>query len=268
MDHGAEAVIGFVVARSDAPEFFELAEEVFDEMTPAIHRIVAHGLVRSIGLGRDDGGGPARVQFGPQPIHIEGPVGQQRGQIEILDERRDPDAVVALTGQEHKAHQIAECIDERHDLGGQAAARAPDGLRLSPPLAPVPCWWTRTMVPSMSAYSKSGSPDKIWNRRSKMPFTAQRRKRLKTEFQFPKAGWRSRQGAPVRTIHSTASRKPRLSAPERPGSLAFPGSSGATRSHCASLNTLRSKADLRLSALNPICRHRGIPAAPMNVNRP
>src|SRR5271166_1469867 len=26
-------------------------------------------------------------------------------------------------------------------------------------MAPAPCWWTRTIVPSMLAYSKSGSPE-------------------------------------------------------------------------------------------------------------
>jgi hypothetical protein len=38
-----------------------------------------------------------------------------------------------------------------------ARSRAPDGLILSPPFAPVPCWWTRTMVPSIRAYSKCNS---------------------------------------------------------------------------------------------------------------
>jgi hypothetical protein len=70
----------------------------------------------------------ALIQFGAQPIHVEGLVGQQRGEIEILNERRGPDAVVALAGQQHEAHQSAERIDQRHDLGGQATARAPDGL--------------------------------------------------------------------------------------------------------------------------------------------
>ena len=179
MDHGTEAVIGLVVARGNAPEFFELAEEVFDEMAPAIHVKVARDGARSVGLGRDHGCRAALIEFGTQPIHVEGPVGQQRREIEVLDERCHPDAVVALARQEHEAHQIAERIDECHDLGRQAAARAPDGLRLSPPLAPLPCWWTRTMVPSISAYSKSGSPERAAKTASKTPFTAQRRKRWK-----------------------------------------------------------------------------------------
>ena len=47
--------------------------------------------------------------------------------------------VVALARQQDEAHQVSQSIDQGRDLGGQAAARAPDGLIESPPLAPVPC---------------------------------------------------------------------------------------------------------------------------------
>jgi hypothetical protein len=115
------------------------------------------------------------------------------------------------------------------------------------------------IVPSIITYSKSGSPDNALKIKSKTPFCAQRRKRRKTEFQFPKADGRSRQGAPVRATHKTASTKSRLSVPLRPGSPSLPGRTGASRSHCASLKTLRSKAILHLVALNQISRIRGIP---------
>jgi hypothetical protein len=94
------------------------------------------------------------------------------------------------------------------DLGPQAAARAPDRLILSPPFVPVPCWWTWTMVPSMSAYSKSGSPDRSWNSLAKTPLMAQRRNLLKTEFHLPNVGGRSRHGAPTRAIHSPLNEHP------------------------------------------------------------
>jgi len=35
--------------------------------------------------------------------------------------------------------------------------------------APVPCWWTRTIVPSIMAYSKSGSPDNSFEQNIKDP---------------------------------------------------------------------------------------------------
>jgi hypothetical protein len=266
VDHCGEAFVGFLVARGDAPERLELTEEVLDKVPPFVHFEVARDASRPIGFWRDDRSGTSLIQFEAQPIDIEGFVSQERIELNIFDQRLDTDAVMTLPRQKDEAHEIAEGIDQCHDLGRQAAARAADGLILSPPLAPVPCWWTRTIVPSMIAYSKSGSPDKLSKILSKTPFNAHRRKRWKTEFQFPNSGWRSRQGEPVRAIQSTASRKRRLSAPERPGSPDLPGSSGAVRSHCASLNTYRSKTGLRFPVLNPISRKRGIPF--VNVNRP
>jgi hypothetical protein len=64
----------------------------------------------------------------------------------------NPDTIVPLPWQQEEAHQIAQSIDQCHDLGRQPAARAVDGLSLRPPFAPVPCWWTRTIVPSRIAY--------------------------------------------------------------------------------------------------------------------
>ena len=40
MDHGGEALIGFVGAHGDTFELLELAEEVLDQMTPFVHLVV------------------------------------------------------------------------------------------------------------------------------------------------------------------------------------------------------------------------------------
>jgi hypothetical protein len=37
MDHGLEALVGFVSAQDDAFEVREFAEEVFDQITPFLH---------------------------------------------------------------------------------------------------------------------------------------------------------------------------------------------------------------------------------------
>src|SRR6476469_788650 len=196
MDHGGEAFVGFLITRGDASEGLELTEEVFDQMAPAVHMEVAGDGLLAVCLGRDDRLRTAIVQLGAQPVDIEGLVGQERQDLDILDERLDADAVMTLTGQENEAGQIAERVDQGHDLARQAAARSADGLISSPPFAPVPCWWTRTIVPSMMAYSKSGSPDKLLKILSNTPFIAHLRKRLKTEFQCPNASCRSRHGDP------------------------------------------------------------------------
>jgi hypothetical protein len=130
---------------------------------------------------------------------------------------------VTLTGQEDEANEISEGIDQSHDLSGETATRAAYGLILSPPFAPVPCWWTRTSVPSMRTYSKSGSSQRALKTRSQTP--AQRQKRVYTVNHLPNASGRSRHGEPVRAIQRTASMK------RRPGSPTLPDSCGAIRSH-------------------------------------
>ncbi len=117
-----------------------------------------------IRFGRNDGDGAPAVELGAQPIVVEGFVGEQGADGDAGDQRFDADAVVSLTRQQGEARQIAERVDKRDDFGRQTTARSPDCLILSPPLAPAPCWWTRTIVPSIMAYSKSGSPDNALKR--------------------------------------------------------------------------------------------------------
>jgi hypothetical protein len=47
---------------------------------------------------------------------------------------------MSLTGQKYEVDQVTERVDQSNDLGGQSAARAPDGLILSPPFAPLAFW--------------------------------------------------------------------------------------------------------------------------------
>src|SRR3712207_2096990 len=202
-------------------------------MAPAIHVAVEVDLGLAVGLGRDHRDGPAGVKVCSQPVHVEGFVAEQGAEGDALDQRRHADRVMALARQQHEAHQVAQRVHQGDDLGGQAATGAADGLRLSPPFAPLAFWWAVTMVPSIRAYSKSGSPDRHAKTRSNTPPFPQRRNRWKTLFQRPKALGRSRQGAPVRTRHSNASRNSRLFLAVAPGLDAWPGNSGATFSQTA-----------------------------------
>src|ERR1700738_5655261 len=126
--------------------------------------------------------------------------------------------VEALSRQKHEAHEIAERISEGQDFGGHAALRTADRLALSPPFAPCPWRWALTLAASTMAYSMSGSSDTASNSRFQISAFTQSRQRVKTLFQWPNEGGRSRQGLPVRAIHSTASINSRLSLPLRPGS--------------------------------------------------
>src|SRR5690349_19873994 len=240
MDGGGVAGVGLVVAGGDGPELFQLGEGVLDEVAPAVHVPVQAEAGLAVRLGRDHRGRATVVEVRPEPVGVEGLVAEQGAEDDALDQRLHADAVVPLAGQQDEAHQVAERVDQGDDLGGQPAPGAADGLVFGPPLAPLAFWCTETMVPSIRAYSKSGSSDTRPKRRSKTPALTQRRKRWNTLFQLPNPLVKSRQGDPVRTRHSTASRNSRLSLPVAPGSVALPGSSEATLAQTASLTTNRS----------------------------
>ncbi len=99
MDHGGEAVVGVFVARGDAAEFLETAEEVLDQTAPLIHHEVAGNAVRPIGLGRDDGHCAPLAQLGAQPIVVEGSVGEAGVEVDACNQRLGANAVVTLTRQ-------------------------------------------------------------------------------------------------------------------------------------------------------------------------
>src|SRR5688500_7665547 len=268
MDSSGVAGIRLVVAGSDCPELFQLGEGVLDQVAPAVHVAVEVEAAFAAGFGRDHRRGAAGVEVRPDPVHIERLVAEQGVEIQTLDPRGHTAGVVRLAGQQHEAHQIAACVDQGDDLGGQAATRAPDGLALGPPLAPLALWWAVTMVPSIRAYSKSGSPDRQAKTRSNTPPFTHRRKRWKTLFHLPKAPGRSRQGTPVRTRHSTASRNSRLSFPVAPGSVGLPGSSGATFSQAVSSTTKRSRSSMPSSRQSGALNHERKAVIIPNVNRP
>ena len=122
------------------------------------------------GLRRDERAGAPPIELDAQPIIVEGLVAEQSVECDSLDQWFDPDAVVALAGQKNEAYEIAERLDHCDDLGGQATSRPANGLISSLPFAPMPCWWARTIVPSMIVYSKSRSLDKASKRLSNTPF--------------------------------------------------------------------------------------------------
>src|SRR3954454_5848515 len=198
---------------------------------------------------RDHDLGSALVEIGDNIIAVEGHIGDQGAKFDALDQRRDPDGVEALSGQQLEADKIAQGIGEGQDLGRHAALGAADGLARSPPFAPCPWRCTLTIVASTMAYSMSGSSETASNSRLNTSARTQSRYRLKTLFQRPNRGGRSRQGLPVRVIHNTASTKRRLSAPLRPGSDFFPRQCGSIFAHWASVSTYRSIPGLKHAIL-------------------
>jgi lysophospholipase L1-like esterase len=139
MDGCGEAGVSFVVSGGDAAEFLEALDAILDEMAPFVHLGIVIDARFAVGLGGNDGDRPAFVQRGAQAVVVEGLVGDQRRKIDVFNQRLSADAVMALAGQQDKAREIAQRIDQHHNLGRQPAAGAADGLIASPPFAPVPC---------------------------------------------------------------------------------------------------------------------------------
>lgn len=129
-----------LVARGDGPELLDLREEVLDQMSPLIGMPVVIALDLTVRFRRNDCARAAPIQLGKQPVGIEGLVGQKSIEGHVVDQRCDAFEVMSLTRQDNKVEQVSERIDQRHDLGGQSAARAPDGLSVSSPLAPLAFW--------------------------------------------------------------------------------------------------------------------------------
>ena len=134
MDHRREARVSFVVAGGDAAELLDLAEEVFDQVTPLVDLEVARDCSDPIGFGRDHGNRASIGQVGADRVAVKSLVGEKSAEIEVCQKRSDTSAVMSLSRQPDEPHEIAQRIDPGDDLSRQAAAGAPDGLILSPPL--------------------------------------------------------------------------------------------------------------------------------------
>src|ERR1700727_2506801 len=188
----------------------------------------------------DDGDRPFGGDGLAEGIGVIGCIGHDHLGGQSRDQRGRLRRIALLTCGQREPHRTSQAANGHMDLRAQAAARAADRLIFRPPFfAPAACWWARTMVESTIRYSKSGSSDIASKIRHQTPLMLHRLKRRNTLFQSPNASGRSRQGEPVRTIHSTPSTNIRLSRPAEPFWSGRPMISGAIRFHAASLKTSR-----------------------------
>ena len=140
IDVGPEAVIGLVISGCNTPRFLDFGAVVFDEVAPFVHLGVIVDLGFAVLAWRDDRLCLAPRHVRTQPVGVKGLVGEQSVKCQPLDQRPDAHDVVALPRHQDEAPQIAQRIDQSRDLGRQPAFRSPNGLSLSPPLAPVAFW--------------------------------------------------------------------------------------------------------------------------------
>jgi len=111
IDHCSVALISLFVAGGDASECFEIAEEVFDEVPPAVGMKIAVDLAFAVRFGRDHGDGAPVVQFRSEPVSIEGLIAQEHIEFHALDQRFDPNQIMGLPGQKNKADKIPQRIN-------------------------------------------------------------------------------------------------------------------------------------------------------------
>ena len=114
-------MISLVTAQGDTFELFELAKEVLDQVPPLVNLGIDLARTGASGMLGDDDLGAAFIEVSNQGVGVEGGVGDQPAEGDIVDQRRDADRLEAMAGQQDKADQIAERIGECQDLGRPAA---------------------------------------------------------------------------------------------------------------------------------------------------
>src|SRR3954447_21364205 len=150
-----------VVAGRDGPVLLQFGEEVLDQVAGLVEVLAVRARLLAVRLGRDHGrlAGPRE-----RPEHaflgVERLVGDQHGSGEVGQQSIGTFEVVRLPRREGEAGRVAERVDQGVDLRAQAAFAAPDRLVASAAFlgAPALCWWARTTVLSIIAYSWSASP--------------------------------------------------------------------------------------------------------------
>ena len=102
--------------------------------------------------------------FDHSRIGVERFIGQQGIGPHLRQEHIGALKVMRLTAGQEEGKWIAQRIDHKMDLCAQPAFAAPDRLVFTLFFwAPALCWWARTIVLSIMAYSLSASAAKISN---------------------------------------------------------------------------------------------------------
>lgn len=168
MDGGEIVARGLVVAGGDGPVLLEAGEEILDQMTGFVERLVERDRIFPSRFRGNDG---PLARLGQRLAHagvgVVGHVGDQRVGGKVGQEGVGALQVGGLARRQQDLRGIALRVDQDVELRAQSAAAAPDGLAVADlgggfrgflPVgglffsAPALCWWARTMVLSSIAY--------------------------------------------------------------------------------------------------------------------
>jgi hypothetical protein len=116
----------------------DFIDETLDQVTLLVAMLVVGDWLCSRSEGGDHSLG-AESEKGSELVGVVGLIGNDMGGDKAVDQGFGLRAVVDLAGRRDQAQGVAQSIDGNVDLGGQAAARAPDRLLLNPPFPPAAC---------------------------------------------------------------------------------------------------------------------------------
>ena len=125
-DEGEVVGVVFFIARRHRSEMFEFVEEAFDEIAEAIEVGAEGGDVHPMGHWFDVAPCALLCEARPQRVAVVAAVGQEDLAFAETGEhvgRASP--VMSLSGRQLEQNGQAVGVDERMDLGGQSASRAP-----------------------------------------------------------------------------------------------------------------------------------------------
>jgi len=126
-----------VVSGCDTPEVLQPAEHPLDGVATAVECGAEAVLPAPVCLRRDVRHRAARFDRASEAIRIEGAISDHQGALgNSLDQRLAAAEVGCVATGEMERDRLAGLVCRGVDLGGPAAARAPDGLRVLPPFPP------------------------------------------------------------------------------------------------------------------------------------
>ena len=140
----------------DAAEVLELAEEALDLIAFAVERLREAGLPLAVGLRRDIGDRALALDQFADGIAVVGLVAEHNGAwFELVEQRQRGGCIVRLARRQAKPDREALPIDDRVDLGREAAPRATETMISTPLFAVAACWCARIEVLSIIWISPS-----------------------------------------------------------------------------------------------------------------
>jgi hypothetical protein len=180
MDASEKVSGGLIITGRDSSELFELTYKILDQMARLVHLSVKIPRYLATPPGRNYGRLARRHEwFDHALVGIEGFIGQHGIGFHLRQQRVGAFKIMRLTTSQKERERIAQCVDHEMDFCAQPTFAAPDRLVFTLFFwAPALCWWARTIVLSIMAYSLSASAARSSNIFFQTPLLAQRENRV------------------------------------------------------------------------------------------